>query len=173
MSEESKKLIFSFNQTQLGMGEVVFNWQPGCRFIAFCGDNRVITIVDKMGKKNTDFPLKYGGKCKVIEWDSEGDTIACFQDKCSIVTIINIFTKKTLDLEIDKNNKDEPTFIKWGKNIPILFIGTNNGIIYFYNKKTDKITPVSMSHSKSIIAADWNDEGNLVTGDKNKTISVL
>ena len=172
MSEESKKLIFSFDKTQLGTGEVIFNWQPGCRFIAFCGENRVITIVDKMGKKNIDFPLKYGGKCKVIEWDSEGDTIACFQEKCSIVTIINIFTKKTLDLEIDKNNKDEPTFIKWGKNIPILFIGTNNGIIYFYNKKTDKITPVSMSHSKSIISADWNDEGNLVTGDKNKTISV-
>ena len=38
--------------------------------------------------RSTRRKQKYGGKCKVIEWDSEGDTIACFQDKCSIVTII-------------------------------------------------------------------------------------
>lgn len=29
-----------------------------------------------------------------------------------------------------------------------------------------------MSHSKAILSADWNEEGNLVTGDENKTLSV-
>ena len=167
-----KKLIFAYREDKLGMGEVIYCWQPGNRIIAFCGENRVITLVDKMGKKIIDFPLKFGGKCKFLEFDSEGDTIAAYQEKCSIVTVINIFSKKTLDLEIDKNNKDYPTCIRWSKNHPILAICTNKGLIYFYNKKTDKIVPLSMSHSKSIISADWNEEGNLVTGDENKTLSV-
>ena len=171
--EDNKKLIFAVRENKLGMGEVIFCWQPGNRMLAFCGENRVITIVDRLGKKIIDFPLKFGGKCKYLEFDCEGDTLGVFQDNCSIVTVINIFTKKTLDLEIDKNNKDRPTCLRWGKNNPILAIGTYKGLIYFYNKKTDKITPMSMSHSKAVISADWNEEGNLVTGDENKTLSVI
>ena len=134
-----KKLIFAYREDKLGMGEVIYCWQPGNRIIAFCGENRVITLVDKMGKKIIDFPLKFGGKCKYLEFDSEGDTIAAYQEKCSIVTVINIFSKKTLDLEIDKNNKDYPTCIRWSKNHPILAICTNKGLIYFYNKKLIKL----------------------------------
>ena len=136
--EDNKKLIFAVRENKLGMGEVIFCWQPGNRMLAFCGENRVITIVDRLGKKIIDFPLKFGGKCKYLEFDCEGDTLGVFQDNCSIVTVINIFTKKTLDLEIDKNNKDRPTCLRWGKNNPILAIGTYKGLIYFYNKKTDK-----------------------------------
>ena len=167
-----KKLIFAYREDKLGTGEVVYCWQPGNRIIAFCGENKVITLVDKMGKKIIDFPLKFGGKCKYLEFDSEGDTLAAFQDKCSLVTVINIFSKKTLDLEIDKNNKDYPSCIRWAKTTSILAICTHNGLIYYYNKKTDKITPLSMMHSKAIISADWSEEGNLVTGDENKTLSV-
>ena len=155
---------------KLGSGEVIYCWQPGDRLLAFCGENRVVSIVDKMGVKSKDFPLKFGGKCKYMEFDNlDGDTLAIFQDKCSIVTIINIFTDKTLDLEINRSNKDFPTCLRWTKNSNILFVGTHNGMIYFYNKKNDKITPVSMSHSAPIISGDWNLEGNLVTGDEKKT----
>ena len=114
-----KKLIFAYREDKLGTGEVVYCWQPGNRIIAFCGENKVITLVDKMGKKIIDFPLKFGGKCKYLEFDSEGDTLAAFQDKCSLVTVINIFSKKTLDLEIDKNNKDYPSCIRWAKTTSI------------------------------------------------------
>jgi hypothetical protein len=61
------------------MGEVVFSWQPGCKLLSFCGDNRVVIVVDRLGKKMIEFQLKYGGKVKGIEFDSEGDTIAVIQ----------------------------------------------------------------------------------------------
>ena len=170
---KNKKIIFSFDPKMLGNGEVVYCWQPGDRLLAFCGENRIISIVDKMGEKFKDFPLKSTGKCKYMEFDNvDGDTLAVFQDKCSIVTIINIFTGKKLDLEINRSNKDLPTCLKWAKNNTTLFIGTKNGMIYFYNKKNDKITPVTMSHSSQIVSADWNEQGHLVTGDKKNTISV-
>ena len=169
----NKKIIFQYDQKKLGSGEVIYCWQPGDRLLAFCGENRVVSIVDKMGVKSKDFPLKKAGKCKYMEFDNvDGDTLAIFQDKCSVVTVINIFTDKVLDLEINRSNKDFPTCLRWTKNANILFIGTHNGMIYFYNKKNDKITPVSMSHSSPIISCDWNFEGNLVTGDEKKTLSV-
>jgi WD repeat-containing protein 19 len=172
MEVQNKKLIFAFREDKLGMAEVTYCWQPGCKWLAFCGDTRVIVIVDRLGKKIVEFQLKYGGKVRHMEFDSEGDTLSIIQESCSIVTIINVYTKKTLDIDIDKNNKDKPTCIRWGKNHPTLAIGTERGLIYYYNKKTDKIYPVSMNHAKAVLSADWNDEGNLATGDENKSLSV-
>jgi WD repeat-containing protein 19 len=107
-----------------------------------------------------------------MEFDSEGDTIAILQDNCTAVTVINVYTKKVLELDIDKNNKDKPTCIRWGKNHPTLAIGTDRGLIYYYNKKNEKFFPVTLNHTKAVVSADWNDEGNLATGDENKSLSV-
>ena len=170
---KNKKVVFSFDQKMLGSGEVIYCWQPGDRLVAFCGENRVVSIVDKMGERFKEFPLKFSGKVKYMEFDNvDGDTLAVLQDKCSTVAVINIFTNKKLDLEINRSNKDLPSCLRWSKNNTILFIGTKNGMIYFYNKKNDKMTPVTMSHSSQIVTGDWNDAGNLVTGDKKNTISV-
>jgi WD repeat-containing protein 19 len=77
-----------------------------------------------------------------------------------------------MDIEIDKSNKDKPTLIKWAKNYPTLAIGSEKGYIYYYSKKTDKIVPCGLNHSKKIISGDWNDEGNLATGGEDKMIAV-
>ena len=45
-------------------------------------------------------------------------------------------------------------------------------MIYFYNKKNDKLNPITMSHSSQIITADWSETGNLETGDIKKKMSV-
>jgi WD repeat-containing protein 19 len=170
--ETNKKLIFAFRNDKLGVSEVVFCWQPGCKWLAFCGETRIIVIVDRLGKKLLEFQLKNGSRVKQMEFDCEGDTLAVIQDQCSIATVNNLYTKKTIDIEIDKSNKDKPTCIRWAKNHPTLSIGTEKGLIYYYNKKSDKIYPVSLNHTKAVISADWNDEGNLVTGDENKSLSV-
>lgn len=164
--------IFAYREDKLGQGDVIYCWQPGCKWLAFCGDTRVVIIVDRLGKKVVEFPLKLGGRVKQMEFDCEGDTIALIQEYCSTVTIINIYTKKILEVEIDKSNKDRPTCIRWGKNHSILGIGTQIGLIYYYNKKSDKIYPLSFNHNKAITTADWNDEGNLATGDENSSLSV-
>ena len=45
-------------------------------------------------------------------------------------------------------------------------------MIYFYNKKNDKLNPITMSHCSQIITADWSETGNLETGDIKKKMSV-
>ena len=133
---KNKKLIFSFDQKVLGKGEVIYCWQPGNKILAFCGDNRIISVVDKMGQKIKEFTLKLPGKCKYMEFDNiDGDTLAVYQDNCSQVSIFNIFTGKKLELEINRSNKDLPTCLRWSKTSTNLFIGTKLGMLYFYNKK--------------------------------------
>ena len=170
---KSKKLIFSYDQKALGKGEVIYCWQPGNKILAFCGENRIISVVDKMGQKIKEFTLKASGKCKYMEFDNlDGDTLAVYQENCSQVSIFNIFTNKKLELEINRSNKDLPTCLRWSKTSTSLFIGTKLGMIYFYNKKNDKLNPITMSHSSQIVTADWSETGNLVTGDVKKKMSV-
>ena len=43
-----------------------------------------------MGEKFKDFPLKFSGICKFMEFDNViGETLSFFKDKYSIVTLIN------------------------------------------------------------------------------------
>ena len=117
---KTKKLIFSFDQKALGKGEVIYCWQPGNKILAFCGENRIISVVDKMGQKIKEFTLKSTKKCKYMEFDNiDGDTLAVYQESCSQVTIINIFTGKKLELEIDRSNKYLPTCLCWAKTSEI------------------------------------------------------
>ena len=94
---KNKKLIFCFNQKALGKGEVIYCQQPGNKILTFCGENRIISVVDKMGQKIKEFTLKASGKFKYTEFDNlDGDTLAVYQENCSQVSIFNIFINKKI-----------------------------------------------------------------------------
>ena len=94
---KNKKLIFSFAQKALGKGEVIYCQQPGNKILTFCGENRIISVVDKMGQKIQEFTLKESGKFKYTEFDNlDGDTLAVYQENCSQVSIFNIFINKKI-----------------------------------------------------------------------------
>lgn len=167
-----KKEVFSLREDKLGSGEVQFCWQPGSRWLAACGETKVVIILDRLGKKVVEFQLTSLGKVRFMEFDAEGDTLAILQENCSKITIINVHSKKVFEMEIERNNKDRPLCIKWSKKESYLAVCTELGLIYIYNKITAKLIPCAMCHSKSIFSCDWNDEGNLVTGSDDKSISV-
>lgn len=172
MELSNKKQVFNISSNKLGKGDVKFCWQPGCRWLALVGDTNVILIVDRLGKIIVEFQIKTYGKVKTMEFDSDGDTLAIFQENCSIVKIINIHSKKEFDMEIDRSNGDKPTTIKWAKKDPCLAICTEKGLIYIYNKQTSKLIPCGLTHSDGIISCDWNDECNLITAGKDYCIGV-
>lgn len=172
MTEQLKRQVFCIPDNKLGVGEVQYCWQPGCRWLALVGETKVIIIVDRLGKTIVEFQLKSNGKVLYMEFDADGDTLALFQKNSSIVTIINIHSKKVFDMEIERNNKDRPTAIKWGKKDNILAVCTQLGLIYMYNKISAKLIPCALTHSSSIFTCDWNNNGYVVTGSSDKTISV-
>lgn len=172
MESDNKKLVFSLREDKLGKGEVKFCWQPGCRWLAIIGDTKVVIILDRLGKKVTEFQLLSLGKVKQMIFDYEGDTLAILQENYSKITIINVHTKKLFEMEIERNNKDYPTAIKWTKNDSFLGVGTHLGLIYIYNKLTSKLIPCALCHSNAINSCDWNSDGLLVTSSEDKSFSV-
>lgn len=173
MDSNSKKQVFTLGDNKLGVGDVKFCWQPGCKWLAVIGETRVVVIVDRLGKTIVEFQIKSGGKVKQMEFDNEGDTLALFQENSDSVTIINVHSKKVFEMPIERNNKDKPSYICWGKKESYLAICTELGLIYIYNKTTSKIIPCTLCHSSSIITCDWNDDGLLVTGSTDRTLSII
>jgi len=86
------------------------------------------------------------------------------------VLLWNVFANSIQQLDLEEKSKG--SFIKWSKTHPVLAIGTEKGILNFYNKKTQKKIPTMGKHSKKITTGDWNDEGLLITGSEERVLTV-
>mmetsp|Transcript_65548 Transcript_65548/g.55628 ORF Transcript_65548/g.55628 Transcript_65548/m.55628 type:complete len:122 (-) Transcript_65548:1191-1556(-) len=69
-------------------------------------------------------------------------------------------------------SKENCCFIKWGKNVQTLAIGTEKGVITFYSKIAKRKIPCVNKHSKKIVAADWNSQGILLTVGLDNTLTL-
>jgi len=106
-----------------------------------------------------------------LDWDSNGETIAVLQDNYDKVTVWHVSQKQYTSIE-GSNSKDKCCFIKWGKNVATLAIGTEKGVITFYSKTAKRKIPCVNKHSKKIISWDWNNNGQLLTVGLDKTITI-
>jgi len=50
------KQIFKYGPDQLGYGLCKSAWSPDSSFVAVCGDNKIIRIMDRQGKPVLEFP---------------------------------------------------------------------------------------------------------------------
>lgn len=51
MSVSTTKKVFVYGSDSNGLGDVIFNWSQDSSFIAVAGQQQVIYILDKRGKK--------------------------------------------------------------------------------------------------------------------------
>lgn len=80
--------------------------------------------------------------------------------------------RKFSDIEINNNQKEKATFIKWSSTHPVLSIGSDKGTIVFYNRKTSRKIPCVAKHGKKITHGDWNYEGHLITCSEDKILTI-
>jgi WD repeat-containing protein 19 len=71
--------LFSISSTQHGSAPVIFSWHPDSTYLASCGSNRIVHIVDRYGEPVDDVRLEAAGPCTALEWDHEGETLAIMQ----------------------------------------------------------------------------------------------
>ena len=56
------KRLFVLNANSHGRGAVLFAWHPTGNFLATCGQNRIVNIVNRQGEPHAEIPLD--GTCK-------------------------------------------------------------------------------------------------------------
>ena len=118
-----------------GRADLLFAWQPQANFMASCGRNAVVNIVDRHGEKipEGEIVLKGQGAATALEWDPSGEVLAVLQDGNPVVMLWDLKSRKSTAL--DTNLKD-PTFLKWSQTGPELAIGTAKGNLLLYNADT-------------------------------------
>jgi len=58
-------------ETEHGYGSVKFAWSKDYSFIAVCGVNRNVYVMDRRGRKLRDVPLRCVGNVVSIDWDKD------------------------------------------------------------------------------------------------------
>jgi len=154
-----------------GAGNVVTAWSQDYNFLALCGENNVLHVINRQGKKTFEANMQKPGKVEAIDWDIEGDTLAIQQAGLNLVTLWNLLTKTYTEIVNTQTTKDRVTFIRWSRTKPVLVFGTEKGLLTFYYKKKLNSLPCVGKHSKEVISGDWNDD-LLVTGGKDNMITI-
>ena len=146
-------------------------WSHDNNFLALCGENHVLHVIDRQGKKIFEGSLPNLQKVEDIEWDKDGEIIAIQQENLNFVTLCTLSTKAFSQVSFEKA-KDKITLIRWGKQNSVLAIGTEKGYLLLYNKKNQRIIPCLGKHTKKIVTGDWNKEGYLITGGEDKLLTI-
>jgi len=166
----ASKLLFCHKEDLHGAGNLIVAWNSTDSVIASCGESRLVHVFDRQGKKRAELPLEDMGLINGLEWDKDGETLAILQDGQQAVTVWNINVKTYTPIEVS-GQKDRVTFIKWSHTLPVLAIGSEKGSMTYYNKSTQRKIPTVGKHSRRIVTGDWSNEGIIVTGSDDKTLS--
>ncbi len=161
--------LFTVDANTLGKGECLFSWQASGTLLAAVGVNRKVLVVDRQGKTMHSFSLPNPGNPIAIEWDCTGGILAVLQDKAQSVSLYNIAMSKLESL--DTSLKDL-SFMKWSKVGPQLALGNTKGGLVVYNSETLKKIPILGTHSKRIIAGEWNSRNSLAMIGEDKVLSI-
>ena len=57
--------------TDNGRGNVYFKWSKDFSFIAVCGKNRNVYVMDRRGRKLREVPLRCVGEVTSLDWDKD------------------------------------------------------------------------------------------------------
>ncbi|KAF1335623.1 Wd repeat-containing protein 19, partial [Globisporangium splendens] len=163
------KKLFKLASKCHGQGAVVFQWQSHGHFLATAGKNGLVHIFNHQGEEYDEIGLDMTAPVLALEWDPEGSTLAILQQGSSIVTLWDLATRATHNLDANLNNS---TFIKWSATGEQPAIGTQKGNLVLYSKATRKLVSVLGKHSKRILYGAWNQDGKLVLGSEDRMVTV-
>ena len=139
--------------------------------LALCGENNVLHIIDRQGKKTFEANLARAGKVETLDWDKDGDTLAVHQTGLNLVTLWNTVTKSYTEVVNTQTSNDKVSFLRWSRSRPVLVFGTEKGLLTFYYKKKLNAIPCVGKHSKKVISGDWYGD-DLVTGGEDNMLTI-
>jgi len=161
--------LFTIGADVNGRGQVFHSWNKQGTMLAIVGLNRRITIVNRQGKTLHTLNLPLQTAPIALEWDRDGEILACIQATSSSVSLWTATTKNFQNLE---TSIKDLCIIAWSKTDPVLAVGSVKGNLMLYNTETFKKVPVMGKHSKKIISACWNNKGQLALTSEDKTMTV-
>ena len=107
-------------------------WHPQGIFLATCGANKIVNIVNRQGEPHAELPLEGSGRCLQLEWDAEGEKLAILQQNSPVIRLWD--ANMNNESSVDTNQKDL-TYIKWAAYAPVLAIVNQKGTLCLFDKR--------------------------------------
>ena len=92
----TSKRIFEFGPETNGSAPTIFEWSHDSAYIAVAGDNRVLYVIDKRGKKVQETVLPNKGRILTVDWDKDNELVAILQEDQSFITLWSPLTSNSL-----------------------------------------------------------------------------
>ncbi|CAK9101199.1 WD repeat-containing protein 19 (Intraflagellar transport 144 homolog) [Durusdinium trenchii] len=164
------KALFELDEQAHGRGAVDFAWQRDGSFLASCGSNGLVQVVDRHGQQVDEVRLKSRAAVLCMDWDKDGDLLAVLQEKSSSVALYDLKTRRLSQLDI---NVKDPRFLRWSRTGPQLAVGSGNGTLLLYRKDTLRQETVVGKHSGAIVCGAWSEQDNMLAlGAEDKTVTL-
>ena len=161
--------LFKVGADRHDVGRVTFSWHPDGNFLASAGKNGIVQITDRHGDIVDEIAMTTQAAVLILAWDKDGEYLAILQDGNGVVPLWSLSSRRVVPLE---TNLKDPTFLAWSKTGPQLAIGTAKGNLLIYNKTKKVKVPIVGKHAKKIVAGDWSDDGKLVLGSEDRTLTI-
>uniref|UniRef100_A0A914URT3 Anaphase-promoting complex subunit 4 WD40 domain-containing protein n=1 Tax=Plectus sambesii TaxID=2011161 RepID=A0A914URT3_9BILA len=164
------KLIYSLNEKAHGTGTLTFCWQTGGNHVVTTGSDNSVHIYDRQGELVDE--LSMPGVVTSMAWDKDGDVIALTNNKSNVITLWDVNTRRTTQLDSSMGVKDSLTFAVWSRSSPVLAVGNSKGNILLYNHRTARKVPVLGKHQRKITCGAFSDNDLLALGGEDSSITV-
>ena len=87
--------------------------------------------------------------------------------------LLYLWSANSLKVEvIETSLRDNITFLTWGKNGPLLCLGTAKGGVLLYNQRAGKKVTILGKHTKRITSGAWSCDNLLALGAEDRTLSI-
>ena len=161
--------LFKVGADRHDVGRVTFSWHPDGNFLASAGKNGIVQITDRHGDIVDEIAMTTQAPVLMLAWDKDGEYLAVLQDGNGVVPLWSLSSRRVVPLE---TNLKDPTFLAWSKTGPQLAIGTAKGNLLIYNKTKKLKVPIVGKHAKKIISGDWSEDGKLLLGSEDRTLTI-
>uniref|UniRef100_A0A0N4ZH00 ANAPC4_WD40 domain-containing protein n=1 Tax=Parastrongyloides trichosuri TaxID=131310 RepID=A0A0N4ZH00_PARTI len=164
------KLLFRLSEEENGTGNVLCRWRPEGNYLAVAGSNSSIRIYDKSGKIIDEFSLE--GGTNNLEWDKSGNILALTTINSPFITLWDLSSRKVDRLDCSIGSKENPSFICWSDEHPLLAIGNNRGNLLLYDHQTSKKISIFGKHQRAIISGCFTEDNLLALSSEDSSISI-
>ncbi|CAD6188191.1 unnamed protein product [Caenorhabditis auriculariae] len=141
------------------------------KFNPFFSPNNAVILYDKKGEVID--ALDMTGSVVDIAWDREGDSLAVAGTSSSLITVWEINSRSTEQIESGvASTKEIPTCLAWSPVSLTLACGNNAGNLFIYNHRTARKISLMGKHQRSITQIKFTNDDLIVTCSDDNTIVV-
>ncbi len=131
-------------------------------------DSQVVAIHDCDGKHLCSIEIEQERNIFAIEWNSAGNILCVVYEDHDEVTL---WYKSNNEIHLIRSGFKDISLLLWSPSNDSFILGTKKGNLVICNVSKNNVDTILGKHSGEILCGTWTNDGLIVLGSDDKTIS--